>query len=134
MTTDSPTQKHVLVIDDDADFLLQQELSLQAAGYSVTRAESRRDGERLLAEIKPDAMIVDLMIDENDDGFALCYLAKKQCAAMPVIMVTGVASATGIEFGAVTEEERSWIKADVLLAKPVRSEQVIGELARLLKE
>ena len=133
MTTNKPTQKHVLVIDDDVDFLLQQELMLKAAGYRVTCAESRREGERLLAEIKPDALIVDLMIDENDDGFALCYLAKKQAPNMPVIMTTGVAAETGIEFESVTEEERSWIKADVLLAKPVRSEQVIRELERLLE-
>ena len=127
-------QKHILVIDDDSDFLQQQEWVLKAAGYRVTCAESRKEGERLLAEIHPDAMIVDLMIDENDDEFVLSYLAKKQRPEMPVIMVTGVASETGIEFGTVSEEERSWIRADVLLAKPVRSEQVLKELARLLEE
>ncbi len=129
MTTDE--QKHILVIDDDIDFLTQQEAMLTAAGYRVSRAESRNDGERMLAELKPDALIVDLMIDEHDDGFALCYLAKKQNASMPVIMVTGVAAETGIEFGTATDEERSWIKADVLLAKPVRGEQVLGELRTL---
>lgn len=125
--------KHVLVIDDDQDFLLQQQIVLEAAGYRVTRAETREEGERLLAECRPDALIVDLMIDENDDGFALCYLAKKQSPAMPVIMVTGVAAETGIEFDSATPEERAWIKADVLLAKPIRSEQVLGELKRLLE-
>ena len=54
-------------------------------------------------------------------------------AAMPVILVTGVAGETGIEFDAATEEEKSWIKADVLLSKPIRAEQVLGELTRLIK-
>jgi len=34
----------------------------------------------------------------------------------------------------VTEEERAWIKADAFLAKPVRPEQILGELGRLMPE
>ena len=133
MHNNPATPNHILVIDDDQDFLLQQQLVLEAAGYRVTRADTRKEGERLLAECRPDALIVDLMIDENDDGFALCYRAKKQSPAMPVIMVTGVAAETGIEFESATPEERAWIKADVLLAKPIRAEQLLGELQRLLE-
>lgn len=40
-------------------------------------------------------------------------------------MVTGVTGETGIEFDAATNEERAWIKADELLAKPVRPEQLL---------
>jgi hypothetical protein len=39
---------------------------------------------------------------------------------------------TGIEFDAQTPDERSWIKADTLIQKPVRPEQLIREIERLL--
>jgi len=50
-----------------------------------------------------------------------------------VIVVSGVESETGLEFDATTSEERSWIKADKFLAKPVRFEQLLGEIDRLLR-
>ena len=133
MTTDRGT-KTILVVDDDPDFLIQQEAILKAAGYDVVTACNRIEGEARLTEQLPDAMIADLMMDETDDGFILCYAAKKKDPAMPVILVTSVASETGIEFDATTDEERSWIKADVLLAKPIRAEQIVAELKRLLKD
>jgi hypothetical protein len=64
----------------------------------------------------------------------LCYTAKKKDPDFPVILVTGVTSETGIEFDVITDEERSWIKADIVLAKPVRAEQILNELKRLLKD
>lgn len=123
----------ILIVDDDSDFLMQQELVLRAAGYDVVRAESRSGAEAVLRDRRPDAAIVDLMMDESDDGFVLCYSAKKRYPNMPVIMVTNVAGETGMEFGTTTAEERNWIKADALLIKPVRPEQILGELRRLLR-
>ena len=124
----------ILIVDDDPDFLLQLELILESAGYRVIKAASRREAEEMIIERPIDALIADLMLEEDDDGFTLCYRVKKQFPDMPVIIITGVAGETGIEFEAITREERSWIKADVLLAKPIRSEQILGELGKLLKQ
>ncbi len=38
-----------------------------------------------------------------------------------------------MDFDAATDEERSWIKADAMLAKPIRFEQLKREIDRLLK-
>ena len=126
--------KTILIVDDDPDFLLQLELILKSSGYQIIKTGSRREAEKVIAERPVDALIADLMLEEDDDGFVLCYQAKKQFPEMPVIIITGVAGETGIEFEAITREERSWIKADVLLAKPVRAEQILGELGKLLKD
>jgi hypothetical protein len=50
-----------------------------------------------------------------------------------VILVTSVNSETGLGFGMATEEERSWIQADAMLAKPIRFEQLKSEIDRLLQ-
>ncbi len=132
MNADSANTGTVLIVDDDPDFLLQQKLVLENAGYRVQTAGGRVEAEGVLAENRPDALVVDLMMEENDDGFVLCFEAKKRYPDLPVIIVTGVASETGIEFSTVTAEERSWIKADAFLAKPIRPEQILQELERLL--
>jgi CheY-like chemotaxis protein len=125
--------KLILVVDDDVDFLEQQRLQLEAAGFRVITAESRGAAERLLRTEMPDVAIVDLMMEEADGGFTLCYHIRKTKPELPVILVTNVTRETGLEFDAATEEERSWVKADVVLAKPVRVEQLKGEIERLLK-
>ncbi len=133
MTTTN-TPKTVLIVDDDPDFRLQQELTLRAAGYAVTAAASAAEARAALVAARPDAVILDLMMEESDAGFTLCYQIKKQHPALPVIMVTSVQRETDIEFDATTPEERRWVKADRFLAKPVRPEQITTALAKLLKE
>ncbi len=130
----STNSKTILIVDDDPDFLLQLELILKSSGYRVIQAGTRSEAEEMISESSPDALIADLMLEEEDDGFVLCYWSKKHYPDMPVIIVTGVAGETGIEFAAITREERSWIKADILLAKPIRPEQILGELGKLLNE
>ncbi len=124
--------KTILIVDDDPDFRLPLRLQLEAAGYTVVEACDRDEAHATIAAQRPAAVIQDLMMDQPDTGFTLCYEMKRHHPDLPIIMVTGVASETGIEFETVTEEERSWIKADVILAKPIRFEQLKRELDRLL--
>jgi CheY-like chemotaxis protein len=126
--------KTILIVDDDVDFLTQQELVLKAAGYNVIAAGGQAQAEEILAEKRPDLAVVDLMMEHQDGGFALCYHIKKKDPSIPVILVSAVTSETGLEFDAATDEERSWVKADVMLAKPVRFEQLKREIDRLLEK
>ena len=127
------TKHNVLVVDDDEDFLFQLKSQFEAAGFGVTTAH---DGKGALAAVeaaRPDIAILDLMMEKADLGFTLCYRIKKKDPTIPIIMVTSVTSETGLEFDAATKEEQSWVKADILLRKPVRFEQLQREVSRLLK-
>lgn len=123
----------ILLVDDDEDFVFQLQAQLEAAGFGVLAANNAKDAVAHLAKTRPDLAILDLMMEKPDVGFTLCYRIKKKDATIPVIMVTSVTSETGLDFDATTKEERSWIKADVLLDKPVRFEQLQREMNRLLK-
>jgi CheY-like chemotaxis protein len=124
--------KTILLADDDIDFRTQLEVQLKAAGFEVAAAAGQAEAEQLLQELTPDLAIVDLMMENQDGGFALCYHIKRKDAGIPVILVTAVANETGLEFDAATDEERSWIKADAMLAKPIRFEQLRKEMDRLM--
>lgn len=122
----------ILVVDDDVDYQASMRTQLENAGYQVVLADSLSEGLDTLAKLRPDLAIVDLMLEHMDGGFTLCHQIKKIDEQIPVILVTGVHCTTGIEFDAATDEERSWIKADLMLEKPVRFEHLASEIRRLL--
>src|SRR5664280_1688807 len=133
-TEKSPRKTTVLLVDDDLDFLEQHKLLLLAKAFEVLTAESQAQAEKLLKTIRPDVAVLDLMLEHVDGGFALCYHIKKLDPKIPVILVTAVTSETSLAFDASTAEERRWVKADVLLPKPIRFEQLLREINRLLEE
>lgn len=125
-------QKTVLVVDDDEDFLTQQQMTLENAGFRVVTASSAREAEKLLETMRPDLAVLDLMMEHHDAGFVLSHRVKKKDPTIPVILVTAVTAETGLQFDAATRDERAWVKADAVLAKPVRTEQLLREVNRLL--
>lgn len=126
-------RKTVLIVDDDTDFLDQTCARLAADGFEVVRAEGQAAAEDVLRAGTPfDVAVVDLMMEHPDSGFVLCHHLKKAAPGRPVILVTGVTAETGLEFDAATDEERRWVRADVMLAKPIRYEQLRREMDRLL--
>ena len=122
----------VLIVDDDRDFLLQHEIMLKSAGYRVITAQSRKEAEDAASQIKPDLAVLDLMMDEMDDGFVLANFLKKKFDGIPVIIVSAVTSETGIEFDD-SEGGSSWTGADAIIQKPIRFEQLGREIERLCR-
>jgi CheY-like chemotaxis protein len=129
MSNDKPV---VLLADDDEDFLYQQRIQLEDAGFKVLTAQGQKAAEKILADSRPDVAVVDVMMENPDAGFVLCHHIRKKDPSIAIILVTAVNSETGMDFDMATEEDRAWIKADVLLSKPIRFEQLRGEIDRLL--
>jgi len=121
----------VLVVDDDEDFRYQIQSQLQTAGYTVIAADSAAHAEAALKASTPDVVVLDLMMEHMDAGFTLCHRIKKAHPKLPVIIVSGVTHETGIMVEPNTASERTWVKADALLAKPIRFEQLEGAIRRL---
>lgn len=126
------SKKTVLLVDDDPDFLIQEKTYLEKAGFEVVTAVTQREAEEVLSRIQPSLAVVDLMMETPDAGFTLCYHLRKQHPDLPVIMVTSVNQETGLDFDTATADQRSWIKADAILSKPIRFEQLQREIDRLL--
>ena len=124
----------VLVVDDDIDFLEQMTLMLKGHGYDVVAAGSQEDATKLIEEERFDIAVFDLMLENMDGGFVLSHQVKKKDASVPVIMVTNVTGETGMVFEAGKGGSDSWVKADAVLAKPVRYEQLQREIERLTRK
>jgi DNA-binding response OmpR family regulator len=126
-------KKTVLIVDDDTDYLAQMEFQVKRLGYEVFTADSQKQGEELISKQKFDLAIIDLMMENKDSGFILCYKMKKKNPSMPVIIASAVTAETGLNFGVETTADRSWIKADTFIEKGIRPDQLEREINKLLK-
>ena len=123
----------ILLVDDDEDFLFQHRIQLENAGFEVRTANARAEAEALVDEFKPDLAILDLMMEQHDDGFVLAHHLKRKVAGLPVILVTAVTAETGLSFAPASAAERAWVGVDAVLAKPIRFEQLKREIDRLTR-
>jgi len=123
----------ILIADDDPDYLFQTVFNLERSGYKTMAVESQSEAEAVIARFKPDLAIFDLMMESDDSGFILCYKMKKKYPEIPVILATAVSHETGLSFSIDSEQEKSWIRADVYLEKGIRAEQLDQEIMKLLK-
>jgi two-component system, OmpR family, response regulator len=126
--------KTILIVDDDMDYLFQTQVKLENFGFKTITADSQKEAELILEKTKPDLAILDLMMENEDSGFILCYKMKKKYPDVPIIIATGVAAETGITFDITNEENRKWIRADLFLDKGIRSDLLKAEIERLLSE
>lgn len=92
----------VLIVDDEPTLLETVETKLRREGYSTFAAESAEDGMRIFRLVKPDIILLDVMLP-NRSGFDLCRAIRKT-SAVPIIFLTARASeedrVSGLELGA----------------------------------
>ena len=124
--------KKILVVDDDPDIVDQVTMILKQDGHEVHSAGTQDEAEEILLSLKPDLAILDLMMEEKDTGFVLCHRIKKLYPDTPVMMVTAVKAATGLLFAADSAVQQSWLKADLLVDKPIRAEVLRNDVNGLL--
>lgn len=117
----------IAIIDDDPDILDASTLILQSKGYDVITAANPDDGYKIIKEQKPDLIILDVMMNEPDDGFFLAQKLRREKIDIPIIMYTSVSKTLGLEFAA-----GEMIPVDEFVEKPISPETLIDKVEKLL--
>lgn len=122
--------KKILLVDDDIDLLEQHKLLLESKGFKCVTADNSEEGFNVFKKEKPDAAILDLIMEQHDAGFILCHRIKRDPLGknIPVFILTSATYVTGFKFGASTPEEKEWIKCDDILNKPIVEEELVKKL------
>ncbi len=133
MNASEPKAK-VLIVDDDAEFAESITDLLDAYGYAVTYASNGVDGLRIAREMRPDVMILDVMMTTDTEGFEVARRIPEspELKSMAVIMVTGVTRALNLP--GVLKPDDTWLPVDRVLEKPVDPARLVAEIERVLKE
>jgi CheY-like chemotaxis protein len=82
--------KHILLIDDEQDIREVTAASLETvAGWQVTLASGGDEGLKLAKRLLPDAILLDVMMPDQDGPATLRRLRKDRVTAkIPVIFLT----------------------------------------------
>jgi len=118
----------ILIVDDDKDFVSAVSLVLKSNGFDVTVANSRQEGMEKFDEDDPDLVLLDVMMDEPDDGFVLAQSLKKKAKDIPILMLTNVGQVTGLDF----DKDSEMVPVDDFEQKPIMPNILLDKINQLL--
>ncbi len=113
----------ILVIDDSIVIRKMVELALEKEDYQIETAVTGKDGLKLLDQLQPNIVILDLMLPDIN-GIDLLKTIKAS-KGIPVIMLSGKDSPQMIEKARAEG-------ADAFLPKPFRDEELVQTIKKLI--
>lgn len=126
MTEETPRAR-VLVVDDEPDLIRILEFGLRAAGYQVEIAADGQEGLKKAREIRPDIILLDLMLPKLD-GYKVCRLLKfdERYRQIPIIILSA----------RTQEGDQNLAKemgANRFITKPYEFSEILTHIEALLK-
>lgn len=124
--------KKVLLVDDDASFLESNRDLFEAYGYEVHTATNGQDGLATARRVRPDVMILDVMMATDTEGFEVARQVREvpELRQVPIVLVTGVVKA--LHLPRALQADLDWLPVDRILEKPVDPLHLLGEVERVL--
>ena len=127
MTDQESPRGRILVVDDEPDLIRVLEFGLKASGYEVEVASDGQEGLKKAREIKPDVILLDLMLPKLD-GYKVCRLLKfdDRFKHIPIIILS-----------ARTQEGDQTLALEMganrFVTKPYDFAEILGYIETLLK-
>ena len=114
----------VLIVEDDKNIADLLQLYLEKEGYAVTTAGDGEQGLAKFRTIKPDLVLLDLMMPVMD-GWAVCKAIRGE-SQTPVIMLTAKSE---------TDDKVAGLKtgADDYITKPFEMKEVLARIEAVLR-
>lgn len=122
----------IMVVEDNLDEAKLIKMVLEGEGYEAVCAFNGKEALEKLESEKPNLIVLDVMMPEMD-GFSFCseIRSSPKNINIPVIMLTGVAKRihdTKYPLDGIMRAE-----VDEYLEKPIKPEDLLQAIARLLK-
>jgi DNA-binding response OmpR family regulator len=118
-------RKKILVIEDEPHIVLGLSDALTFEGFEVFSADTGRKGVALAKQVRPNAVVLDLMLPD-DNGFHVCEQLRSTDRLVPIIMLTARSSEAdkirGLEMG-----------ADDYLTKPFSVGELIARMRAIFR-
>jgi DNA-binding response OmpR family regulator len=118
----------ILIVDDDPDIVEACRLVLEREGYEIDGAASRAEGMKSLEGGSPDLLILDVMMEEPDDGLRMAREIRKAGHTFPIIMLTSVNAAMGLNI----DKDEEMVPVDEFQPKPVDPQTLVAKVQKLL--
>ena len=102
----------ILIVDDEEKVRRLVEITLSIGKVEVLQASSGEEGLNIAKEIKPDIILLDVMMPGRYDGFDVCKLLKSDPATknIYIIMLTAKGQKTDKEKGLILGADDYFVK------------------------
>jgi len=122
----------ILIIDDDDDLVMTMRLPLEAHGYQVFRAANREEGLQKVIEVKPDIILLDVMMDSMTSGFEVCRTIRNPDPAsgyaayrkIPIVMISAIHATASLRFAS----DKAQLPVDAFVEKPIEPEVLLSKV------
>ena len=127
------SKARILLVDDDDAFVESNKDLLEAFDYEVFSASNGAEGIAKAKEIKPDLMILDVMMTTDTEGFDVARRAREvpELRNMRIMLVTGMMKAMGIP--GTLAADKKWLPVNHILEKPIDPALLVKEVEKILK-
>jgi CheY-like chemotaxis protein len=119
-------EKKILVVDDEPGIVDIVETLLTANGYTVYTAYSGEEGLKKCKSLKPDAVLLDIMMPDRD-GASIAEEIKEdpKLCNIPIIFLTGAVRSSEVPKSHI-------VGGQYFLAKPFKEEQLLKIVRQVL--
>ncbi len=121
------SKQTILVVDDEQDLLDLIEYNLRKEGFQVLKAENGQDAIHIAKEMKPDLVLLDIMMPQMD-GIEVCDRMREDpdLKQIPIIFLTARSDEK-------TEVEGLNKGADDFITKPISTTKLISRIKAVLR-
>ena len=121
------SKQTILVVDDEQDLLDLIEYNLRKEGFQVLKAENGQDAIHIAKEMKPDLVLLDIMMPQMD-GIEVCDRMREDpdLKKIPIIFLTARSDEK-------TEVEGLNKGADDFITKPISTTKLISRIKAVLR-
>lgn len=123
-------KQKILIVDDDPDFTGATAVTLESAGYTVTTINDGEAGLDLARKIRPDLIILDIMMSYVLEGLSVGakLRADPNLAETPILMLSAIVRTEHV--GDFPTDEP--LPAQFYMTKPVPAAKLIETVRWML--
>lgn len=126
------TMSKILVIDDDQDIVDAVRMTLESAGHVVVEAHSGKEGLAMIEQVRPDLLILDVMMETHTEGFQIALKLRSPDPTsrfatfknIPILMLTAIHSTTPLRF----EPDIDYLPVELFVDKPIDPDDLIRKV------
>jgi len=123
--------KHVLIVDDDMEFVKLYSLFLKNKGLHVSACYSAAEALESLKKAIPDVVVLDVMMEHFVSGLNVGRIIKEQHPGLPIILMTAIGEETGLDFKPRNDDDRRLLHADAYLDKGASPDELFTKIEEL---
>ncbi len=133
-------QAKILIVDDDPDIVEALKMTLEANRYKVFTAANGTEGLKQIKAIKPDLIILDVMMDTVTEGFQVSYQLRNPdpkseyapFSKIPILMLTAIVEKKHMKFS--PKADGDFLPVDDFVEKPIRPQVLLDKVKKMISK